>query len=247
MLTNSLAIGKVWHKRYTPKIHEFQYNLNSWLIDIDNYQNICQVNRFIGIDKFNVYTFDEQKYLRNHQGNLSQKVRQKFIELGASVHDHDNIFLLGQLKNLGLYFSPLNLFLCFQDNICTYVLAEVSNTPWNERHYYLIDIANKKLINTKNFHVSPFWSIDQEYHWSFNIKEDNLFFQIDNYQNHKKVFSAAYSVNFVPLDKKTEVNQNLLRQPFSVWKIVFAIYFEAFKIFIKRIPFVPYQKRKDNH
>ncbi len=245
LLTSSLALGIVWHKRYTPKLHEFNYKLNSWLIDIDNYDQLAINNKWISIDKFNLYTFDTTKYLRGHSGSISDKVRSKLLELGAKLDLCNKIFFLGQLKNLGLYFSPLNLYICYSnDNVCRYVLAEVSNTPWNERHYYLIDLAQPELIIAKKFHVSPFWNINQAYHWQFDIKPERMYFQIDNYQQQQKVFSAGYSVDFISVAEKAMITNNMIKQPLSVWKIVATIYYEALKIFMKKIPFVPYQKRK---
>lgn len=246
MFTNSLAIGLVWHKRYTPKVHEFSYKLNSWLIDIDNYQLLENISIWVSNNSFNLYSLDESNYLRDNKGNLSQKVRNKFIELGASLNGSEQIFLLGQLKNCGVYFSPLNLFLCFVENNCRYILAEVSNTPWNQRHYYLIDMESKEYVVAKNFHVSPFFGLNQNYHWQFEISATKIYFQIDSLQDDKKVFSAGYQLNLIPFSNKKMNNRIILKQPFSVFKIILAIYYEAFKIFIKRIPFVPYQKSRCN-
>ena len=74
--------------------------------------------------------------------------------------------MLAQARCFGLYFSPVNFYFCYDDNIknndaeenketgqAAYMLAEVSNTPWNERHYYLVDL--KAIKDTqKAFHVS---------------------------------------------------------------------------------------------
>lgn len=246
MLTNSLAIGKVWHKRYTPKIHEFSYDLNCWLIDIDSYEQLDSISTLVSIDSLNLYTFDERKYIRDSSGKLPQKARQKFGELGAHLDGSEKIFLLGQLSNLGLYFSPLNLYLCYYNAQCRYILAEVSNTPWNERHYYLIDMDNQQYVVAKNFHVSPFWDINHNYHWQFDITPDKMYFQIDNYRDEQKVFSAGYKLEFKHFATHKSISKYLVKQPVSGWKIVSAIYYEALKIFLKKIPFVPYQKSRSN-
>jgi DUF1365 family protein len=47
------------------------------------------------------------------------------------------------------------------------VLAEVRNTPWNERHYYAVDGQQARPLE-KAFHVSPFNPMDMVYHWRFN-------------------------------------------------------------------------------
>lgn len=246
MFKTSLAIGKVWHKRYTPTIHEFQYKLNSFLIDIDDVNSLDRLSNLISINKFNLYYFDHENYLRSNYGHIKSKVRSKLIELGAKLEGQEKIFLLGQLANLGIYFSPLNLYICMVNDNCHYVLAEVSNTPWNERHYYLINMLNEPYIVKKNFHVSPFWGINQDYHWTFKFADNSIYFQIDNYQDDKKVFSAGYSANFITSNNKTQLQQELIKNPCNIFKILTAIYYHALKLFIKKVPFVAHPHNNIN-
>lgn len=240
MLANSLCIGNVWHKRFEPRIHEFQYKLNMWLLDLDNTEDLAQNSKF----KSYIYRFKEEKYLRD-EGSLPlrEKLKNKLSELGAKIDSKDKLYLLGQLSNLGLYFSPLNLYLVFDDiNQCKYILAEVSNTPWNERYYYLLDKSQKQIISTKNFHVSPFFGMNQEYHWSFNFTEEKLAFTIDTYENGRKVFSAGFSGKLVRANDKG-FDKTIIKSPLNVYKIIAGIYFEAFRLwFIKKIPFIPHPK-----
>lgn len=240
MFKNALAKGRVWHKRYTPVEHEFEYKLNSFLVDVDNPQQLSNSSKLISVNKFNIYYFNDANYLRGEIGELKYKVRKKLINLGARLNGTEKIFLLGQLSNLGIYFSPLNLYLCVMSDECRYVLAEVSNTPWNERHYYLIDMQNKPYVIKKDFHVSPFWGLNQDYHWTFKFSHDNLYFQIDNYQGDKKVFSAGYKAKLIPSDNTTELQQQIISSLWNSLKIITTIYYHAFKLLIKKVPFVPY-------
>ena len=215
------------------------------MIDIAKPEELVAASSLVSNNRFNLYTFDERKYLRGERGDLVDKVRNKFMSLGAKLSGSERIFLLGQLKNCGIYFSPLNLYLCFIDTQCQYVLAEVSNTPWNERHYYLLDMQNKQYITQKNFHVSPFWNMQQDYHWSFTLTKSSIKFQIDSFVQQDKVFSAGYQVELLPLSDKQTNNRRIMQQPFVVFKIICAIYYQALKLFIKRVPFVPYQKARN--
>ena len=241
LFSTSLAIGEVWHKRYTPTIHEFKYKLNSFLIELNDPQSLKHLSKFTSFTKFNLYYLNENDYLRDYNGSIKSKVINKLVELGAILNGQEKLFMLGQLSNIGVYFSPLNLYICMINNECRYVLAEVSNTPWNQRHYYLIDMKNKPYIVKKEFHVSPFFNLNQNYHWTFNFTSNEIYFQIDSYQDKQKVFSAGYAVSLITLGNRNQVNRKLIKSPFNIFKILLAIYYNALKLFLKKVPFVPYR------
>ena len=216
-----------------------------WLIAL-NQVKFDSNSRIVSRVKWAIYRFNSKNYLRHNTSNISlaNKVCQQVRELGGNLNGDEQVFLLGQLSNLGLYFSPLNLYLVVQNEDCRYILAEVSNTPWNERHYYLLDRSKPEIISEKKFHVSPFFNLDQEYHWNFKLDEDKLHFSIDTYENNEKVFSAGYHCNLVEF-KSAGFMASVLKSPLNVYKILAGIYFEALRIFFKKIPFVPYPRIKN--
>lgn len=83
MFNTSLAIGEVWHKRYTTTIHEFKYKLNSFLIELDDLQSLNHLSKFTSFTKFNLYYLNENDYLRDYNGSIKSKVINKLVELGA--------------------------------------------------------------------------------------------------------------------------------------------------------------------
>jgi DUF1365 family protein len=236
MYNNSYITGKVWHKRFSPKIHEFTYNLNSWLIDLQKVEELSTSSLLINSTKRALYRFKAENYLRDSNSQpLIAKIKHKLLELNATLSGNEQFYLIGQLNNIGAYFSPLNLYLCYENTECSYILAEVSNTPWNERHYYLLNPRETKIINRKSFHVSPFFGLEQEYHWEFNLNAESIKFKINTYENSKLIFSAAYSGELTPLKS---AQTRILRSPLNVYKILMGIYFEAFRIWSKKIPFI---------
>lgn len=228
---NSLAIGKVWHKRYFPKTHEFRYKLNMWLIDLDDSDN---VNKNLNL----FYKFRDRDYLANLQDlKLKNRVVAKFYECGITLDKDSKIFLLGQVSNLGTYFSPLNLFLIYKpENELIYILAEVSNTPWNERHYYILNLADKIITHEKQFHVSPFFSMNQSYTWDFKILTNSIYFKIDIIEKDKKVFAASFNSSLITLENAAQ-SQVFFKSPFNGLKIIVGIYFEALRLVIKKLKF----------
>ncbi len=242
MYKHSLCIGSVWHKRYTPKVHEFSYKLNSWLINLQELDTLNTSSRLFNMAKKAIYRFKPQNYLRDFSGELNTKIKEQFINLGVDLKGDEEFYLLGQLSNFGVYFSPLNLYFCYEGSACNFIMAEVSNTPWNERHYYLLDISKPKIITNKNFHVSPFFGLNQDYNWHFDLQQEQIKFTIDTYQDGLKVFSAGYSGG-LNLLSDVSISSKILSAPVTGVKIVCGIYFEALKIWLKKIPYVPYNKR----
>jgi DUF1365 family protein len=249
--THALCKGKVWHKRYKPKMHEFQYNLNMWLVDLQKLSSISNYSWKLNRSGFALYKFINKRYLKGSlvgksDTNLLMKLREKFIALDAVIESDMEFFFLGQLNNLGLYFSPLNLYLCYKVEKLQYILAEVSNTPWNERHYYLVNLDNLDNFTPKEFHVSPFLNMNLLYKWHFNVNCETICFGIDIHDSDSEgiVFKAEYSGSFINIDDK-RFGKEVVTNPLNVYKIIFGIYLEAMFLFIKRIPFVPYKKAKN--
>ena len=125
------------------------------------------------------------------------------------------------------------------------MLAEVSNTPWNQRHYYLVTMGSDEMTD-KAFHVSPFMKMNMQYKWRVNPPDDKAFVHIENHdkeQHNKKVFDATVALS--KLDMTTSNNGNAttaarsdwLTLPFMNFKVLQGIYWQALKLWRKKAPF----------
>ena len=81
------------------------------------------------------------------------------------------IRLLTQLRSFGHCFNPVSFYYCFDagGERVQAVVAEVTNTPWGERHAYVIETAQPRHVAVlageldKALHVSPFMGMDHRY------------------------------------------------------------------------------------
>ena len=148
--------------------------------------------------------------------------------------------MLAQLRCFGIYFSPVNFFFLYEGNSEKYLLAEVSNTPWNEKHCYLIDLENPELT-PKTFHVSPFMDLNMSYKWDVKTPLDNTIIRIENW-NEKLLFTALFSAKRHEISRKI-VFKILLRWPLISVTIIKGIYWQAVKLLLKGIRYIPHKNQ----
>jgi hypothetical protein len=125
------------------------------------------------------------------------------------------------------------------------MLAEVSNTPWKERHYYLVDVEQPK-ITQKQFHVSPFMPLDMHYKWRVKPPANKLFVHLENLEKSpqaNKVFDATMALTKQPMSTLAMI-KTWFSLPFAAIKVVTLIYWQALKILIQGVPFIPHPKQR---
>lgn len=232
-LNSALYVGKVFHKRHQPKEHAFSYEIFQFWLDLSEIDSVCSAVSGISKSRFAPVRFKREDYLGDPSKPLLQSVLEKMTELHGSPLT-GRVFLLGQMRMFGLYFSPVNFYYLLQpDGTFSHMLAEVSNTPWNERHHYLVDLSLQESCD-KAFHVSPFNPMEMTYHWRVGQPSDKLQLTLSCHGGSKH-FDA--SIDFT---KKTLSSKNLfltmLSIPNMTIKTVWGIYWQALKLWFKGAP-----------
>ncbi|ALQ10284.1 chromosome partitioning protein ParA (plasmid) [Pseudoalteromonas sp. Bsw20308] len=244
-MTSAVYLGDVKHRRFAVKEHRFSYPLYMMWVDLNNPQQLNGVHKNLGTSGLKALKFNEADYLQSlsafDQSPIIERAHKQLSSLGIK-ETFTHVYMLGQLRCLGVYFSPVNFyFFGNSDNSFTYMIAEVSNTPWNERHYYLVSLE-KKVNFKKVFSVSPFMNLDMNYHWHIRQSSDKTLIHIENKRDEVLLFDATLRLKRAELTNQ-EVSKLLKRFPAMTWSIFKGIYHQALKLFIKRVPFLGHSGR----
>lgn len=249
MKESAIYSGYVRHRRFQPKIHKFHYKTFMYFFDISEIQKTFSPIKYCSIERFNWQTFRRKDYLDKNNEALDIALRH-LINKENGFYPEGEIYLLTQLACFGYCFNPISIYLVFnQDssNIAAIVL-EVTNTPWGERHHYILseEKNNKKNVRhyifKKSLHVSPFMEMDYAYHLYFKLTNDKIILHMENKKNNQTYFDATLFLKRLVFNQFT-VRDTLFRNPFSQYKISLAIYWQALKLFLKRVPFYSHPKK----
>ncbi|EKE76717.1 DUF1365 domain-containing protein [Gallaecimonas xiamenensis] len=239
-MSSALYVGQVRHRRHLPKGHSFSYPFFMWWLDLG--QLPAPVGRWFASDRWALARFHRPDYLGDPAMPLDDALRARWQELTGSAPS-GKVYGLVNLRTLGLYFSPVNFYYGFdQDGTWSHFMAEVSNTPWNQRHCYGFLVKDGQVPDqAKAFHVSPFNPMDQQYHWRLKVPDEALLVHLENHDQRGRVFDATLAMHREPLTLAS-VRRQLLRRPVMTATVVAGIYWQALKLALKGVKFYGYPK-----
>jgi DUF1365 family protein len=239
-MTSSIYNGTVIHKRFKPKIHYFKYKVFSLLIDLSELEFLSKKIKFFSHNKFNLVSFYEKDHGNRDGSSLVSWVK-KNLEDNNINSEKVRIKLLCYPRILGYVFNPLSVFYIYNDNEkLISILYEVKNT-FGEQHTYIFKVDTDQNLYqhncSKKFHVSPFIEMNCKYFFRLLKPGEKISVIIDQYQIDEKILYASQDGQRVDFNTK-ELIKSYLKHPLMTFKIISAIHFEAFQLWIKGIKFI---------
>ena len=246
IVNSALYSGWVQHRRFAPKRHDFRYRMGLLYLDLDEQEQVLALSPFAGSGRWAPFAFRESDYLPQFTRTGMRLIDAVRERVGAAIghSPQGSICLLTQPRSWGLAFNPASFFYCHNaDGRLVAILCEVSNTPWGERYDYVLPAdgeGHQHFAVAKAFHVSPFLPRELEYRMAFSSAGERLGIHMADWQGEDKLFDASLSLQRSELSRAS-LHRYLLSFPWMTGKTVAAIYWQALRLLLKRIPLFPHR------
>lgn len=246
MFKQPVYTGTVRHRRFKHKHHEFNYKVLMFCFDLGNIEQTFKTIKQVSVEKFNWFSFYRENYLSSVNETLDECARQ-LVASKCDIYPKGKIYLLTQLSCMNYCFNPISLYFILNETNenLAFLIIEVTNTPWGERHQYVLNSPIHKTNGTyqfqfiKELHVSPFMSMNYQYQFNLKLTKHKILVHMENKINGEKDFDAT-----LVLAPASSMYKAFLRHPLTTYQISVAIYWQAFKLWMKGVPFHAHPRGK---
>ena len=242
--------GQVSHTRTLPVRHEFQYRIFMMYVDLDELGSLFNERWFWSTSRPALARFRRERHLG--EGCLKQAVYDR-VAAETGRHLSGPVRLLTNFSYYGYGFNPVSFFYCFAADGETVeaIVVEVNNTPWGEQHSYVELVDDKCAANdrwrfdvAKKMHVSPFMPMGVQYTWSLSAPADELAVFMANDVDGERTFRALLSLQQKDISAASLASV-LLRYPFQTARTIIAIHWQAFRLWLKKVPLYAHPDKQD--
>ncbi len=243
--------GRVRHTRRKPVKHQFNYRLFMMYLDLDELPNLFRGRWLWSVSRPALARFRRRDHLGPEDTSLAGCVRD-LVERETGRRPGGPVRLLTNLCYFGYCFNPVSFYYCFSTDGSSleYIVAEVNNTPWGEQGTYVMPCTDGEVHKkswrfrpSKKMHVSPFMPMDVEYIWALSEPADRLYVFMADYKEGERLFDATLRLRRKEISG-VSLASVLMRHPFMTGKVIFSIYWQALRLWLKRTPVYEHPRRR---
>jgi DUF1365 family protein len=227
--------GTIRHRRFDPR-REFSHRLALIYVDLDELPLLLDGR--LAARRPGLLRFRRRDYLGDSAEPLHRAVRD-LVEVRTGTRPEGPIRLLTQLRSFGHCFNPVSFYYCFEPGgeRLEALVAEVTNTPWGERHAYVIEGKQRDSSVLagefdKALHVSPFMGMDHRYETRAAAPAETLSVHISSSRAGDTVFDATLALRRRELTRAS-ING---RYALATVRVLALIYGHALGLKLARVP-----------
>jgi DUF1365 family protein len=246
MSSPSIMVAKVMHHRLIPASNLFFYDMFYFVFSAERlFQK--SGNRLLGYNKSGLFSLMAKDH-GDKAGKIDIKEWLQSLLDTIDIPDieYKNIMLVSLPRVMGYIFNPVSFWLCLDSHQkLRAVICEVNNT-FGERHVYICThpdrreiLENDVMVAEKVFHVSPFIKREGHYQFKFSFNGKNFSAIIDYYTDDNKKMLLTSVIGSIKPVGNAAVLQAFFAYPFITLKTIFLIHFQAVKILLKGIKYIP--------
>ena len=199
-MNSAIYEGRVRHRRFAPVEHHFSYRLFMMYLDLGELDTVFRGRWLWSARRPAIAWFRRHDHVGDPDRPLDDVVRDLVAER-TGRRPAGPVRLLTHLRYFGYCMNPVSFYYCFEADGATLdaIVAEVHNTPWGERHCYVLDQSGAPHEFPKNFHVSPFMPMEQTYRWRLGTPGSTLPVHMENLEDGTLVFDATLTLRRRPV------------------------------------------------
>jgi uncharacterized protein len=247
IVNSSIYRGAVIHERKRPQHHRLNYKVFSLLLDLDELTKISSASKMLSYNRWGLFSvFDKD----HGDGNSIRDWVNSQLRKKSLADCSDKILMLCYPRIFGYVFNPLTVFFCYRKNgTLGAILYEVHNT-FKERHCYLLPVNHNekpiiKQVCEKDFYVSPFVPENCTYKFRIQAPGEKVCVVIREEDSQGLLLAATFSGRRTSLNDSALVKMALC-YPLMTLKVMVGIHIEAFKLFLKRVPFIAHKPKSES-
>jgi DUF1365 family protein len=223
-----------------PLENRFVYSLFLFYIDVDELDLLHDRLKLFSRNRFNLFAFYDNDHLKDSSEKIRTKIEAYLWQQGVRFCS-GKILLLTHVRSLGYVFNPVSFYFCFRDDgTPECVVAEVGNTHGEKKLFFMgREQLERRLFQKqarKNFYVSPFIDLDVLFQFRLRIPDDRLDLRIHDWKEGKRFFYSSLTGVRRELTDRALAWYSI-RFPLITIKVIAAIHWQAFRLYLKRLPF----------